>query len=128
MSARRIALLTVLLGLLPTAAALAQQAAPSGDQGETVRVAVDNRAAGDVRVYALQDGHMVPLGLVPSRTSSTLVIPHGFLRGESGIQLVAERIGGSAWYKSDPIDVRPPRELALTVQEEIQRSTVSVRG
>jgi hypothetical protein len=133
MSARKLAHLTVLLGIsvlgtLVAAGALAQQTAQSSESGESVTVRVRNQASGDVRVYVLQGGHMVPLGLVRGGAESTLEIPPAFLRSDAAIQLVAERLGASGWYKSDPVTVRPPRALAFTVPEDVGRSSVSVVG
>lgn len=133
MSARRLAQLTVLLGwsvlgALAGPAASAQEATRSAASGESVSVRVRNQSSSYVRVYVLQGGHMVPLGLVESRAEATLEIPPAFFQSAAGIQLIAERVSASGWYKSDPVTVRPPRGVTLTVQEDIARSSVSVVG
>jgi hypothetical protein len=127
MSASRIALLSVLLGTSAALATPARGIAQEGSQGPTVNVVVQNHSSSHVRVYVLQDAHMVPLGLVDGMGSSTLPVPPEFMQSDQPIQLIADPIEGSGWYKSGTLAVTPMDELDLTVESDVARSTVVLK-
>jgi hypothetical protein len=127
MSARAIALVTVLLGvtgLFRPAPGTAQQ---EGQRGQAA-LTVQNHAPASVRVYVLQAGHMVPAGTVDAGADEALSIPPAFLESDEPIRLLAERIGGDSWYESDPVRIRSSSRVSLSVAEAIERSSVSVDG
>lgn len=126
MSARRIALLSVLLGLAVTLATPPQVVGQEGPAGQAVDVVVQNRTSWDVRVYALQEGHMVPLGLVTDMARATYPLPQAFMQAGEPIHLVADPIEPTTWYKSDPVRVRPAQGIEFTIESDLDRSTVSV--
>lgn len=126
MSARRIALVTILLGVIGAGAPSPGAGQQEGQQGQAAHLAVQNRSAERVRVYVLQAGHMVPVGMVESAGDSTLSIPPAFLSSGEQVQLVAERVGGGSWYKSGPLTIGASSRVALRIAEDIARSSVSV--
>lgn len=128
MSALRIALVPLLLGVGATMAMPVDGTAQEGRQGPTVTVVAENQASVGAHVYVIQRGHMVHLGFVEPGAGETLTIPSAAIQSEEPIQLVADLLRTPDWYKSDPVTVRSGAELAFTIESEVDRSTVSVRG
>ncbi|MGE0159869.1 MAG: hypothetical protein AB7T31_10705 [Gemmatimonadales bacterium] len=130
MRARSIALATVLLGgtgLVAPAPGAAQQS-QEGRQAQAITVAVHNRFPSSVRVYALQAGHMVPIGTVERASDATLSIPAAFAESAEPLQLVVDPLEGEGWYESEPLASRSSGQLDLTVAETLDRSTASAAG
>ncbi len=126
MSARRLALLPILLGASVALATPTHGVAQEGSEGQNVHVSVQNRMSGSVRVYVLQQGHMVPLGLVAGAGHETFALPPGFKLSDEGIQLLADPLGSTDWYKSDPVTVHPGGAVDFTVANSLDKSSVSV--
>jgi hypothetical protein len=129
MSACRTALAAVLLGvsgLFVTAPGAAGQ--QEGPQGDGVSLTVRNEANDLVRVYVLQAGHMVPIGTVQASADTTLTIQPSFLESGEEIQLMAEPVGGTTFYRSDPVAVRASSRVALSVSADVEGSSVEVDG
>lgn len=131
MRAIRLAFLPILLGttvgLSAPACATPMGAAQVGQEGPTVSVAVENRADTGTHVYVLQEGHMVPLGYVEAGASETLTVPPAAIESGQGIQLVADAVASTDWYRSDPVSVDAGSEVAFTIESALDRSTVTVR-
>jgi hypothetical protein len=66
--------------------------------------------------------------MVGRSSQATLSLPGAFAQANERIQLIAERIGSSNWYKSEPVAIRANSQIALNVAADLERSTVSVRG
>ena len=126
MSASRIALVTILLGVTGIVGPSPGAGQEEGRQGQAARLAVQNRSADGVRVYVLQAGHMVPVGMVGSAADSTLAITPAFVSSGEEVQIVAERVGGGSWYKSQPVRLRPAGSLTLAIPENLEGASVSV--
>jgi hypothetical protein len=126
MSARKIGLLSVLLLMSACAGSGA-----GGSQGPSpegmVPVAVQNGSNSSVRIYAVQGGHMVPLGLAAGMGGTTLSLPGQFLEAGTPVELVADVIGGAGWHKMAPVSVGPSSRIEVFVGNPIERSTVTVR-
>ena len=123
---RRLALPSILVWIATAwwVPALAQE----GPRGRAVDLAVENRAAMPARVYVLQAGHMVPLGLVEGGASDRLVLPALFVESGEPMQLVADLIGtGGGWYASDPVSVGPTATVELTIERDPAGVVVAVR-
>lgn len=128
MMARRLALLTVLLGVPAAAAMPARGTAQEEQSGETVQVVAENRASADVSVYVRQSGHMVPLGVLAPSEEETWPLPPTFLESGEEIHLVADPVGRNDWFESEPLSLRPESELQLIIEENLSSSSVSVSG
>lgn len=126
MMAIRLALLPVLLGASVALAAPTHGYVQEGPDGQTVQVAVRNEANDNVRVYVLQDGRMIPLGLVNGAGSETFAMPPGFSKSE-GIQLIADPLDSNDWYKSDRVAIGSASEVDFTIASALHRSSVSVK-
>jgi len=128
MSARKLALLPVLLGASVALATPTHGAAQEGPEGQNVNVSVQNRMSGDVRVYVLQHGHMVPLGLVAGAGHQTFKLPPGFKPSDEGIQLLADPLASTDWYESDPLTIHQGGVVDFTIASSLDQSSVSVRS
>src|SRR5690606_950434 len=128
MSTRSMALLTVLLGA--ASASVAPMTAVAQDQadGEAVEVVAQNRASDHVRVYVRQGGHMVPLGLVEGSAEKTWTLAPTFVESGDAVHVLAEPLGGSEWYESEPLSLRPRSRIALTIEQDIRRSSAEIRS
>lgn len=129
MSASRLALVSVLLVALAGLASPVHGAVEAEEdrQGAMVTVNVENRADTDAHVYALQDGHMVPIGFVEAGGNATLTVPSAAVESGEGIQLVADAVASPEWYQSDPVPIEPEDEVDFTIASDLENSTVEVR-
>jgi hypothetical protein len=128
MRAVNAALLSILLGMTLASALPGRAAAQQEGEDGMVEVVARNETSFDVRVYLLQKGAMVPLGLVPSGGTANLSVPVTLARLEEPLQLVADLIGSPAWHKSDPVIAHPATEIEFTIGADLDRSTVVVGG
>jgi hypothetical protein len=125
MRASRRALLSILLAMTVAWGAPTRGAGQQDPQRDTVEVIAQNRTAFDVRVYVLQEGHLVPLaGVVPEMGDVTLSLPPVFDESAGPIQLVADLIGSDAWHTSEPITVNGRDRIEFTIEDEVSRARV----
>ncbi len=89
-------------------------------------VRVQNQNWSDVVVYAVRSGRRHRLGTVTSMSSARFRLPRGLAMGSGDLQLVADPIGSSRGFTSGPIHVSDGQEVALSVQNHLPMSTVSV--
>ena len=125
MSAFRNVLVAVLLGVTAAAAAPTSGVA---QEGPTADVVVTNSGDSGVHVYVLQEGHMVPVGFLEAGATETLDVPPVFLETGEPVQLLADRVQSTEWFKSEPVAVEAGSEIRLTVEPAIDRSSVTVGG
>ena len=122
------ALLSFVLGMIVASATPELALAQEGPAQESVPVVVENRTNFDAQIYALQGGHMVPLGFVSSMESASLALPPTLAESGASTQLVADLIGTTDWHKSDAVNIGPSAEVEFTVESDLERSVVNVRG
>jgi len=89
-------------------------------------IRVENRNWSDVVVYAVRSGRRHRLGMVTSMSSARFRLPRGMATGSGDLQLVADQIGSSRGFVSEPIHISTGQEIALSVQNHLPMSTVSV--
>jgi hypothetical protein len=78
----------------------------------------------DIHVYALRDGVYESLGMVMSFTTSKFEIPERMTAPGADFRLIADPIGGSGAYVSDPLLVSAGDALEMTVRNELNLSSV----
>ena len=118
MRASRHALLSILLGMTVALGMTTRGASQETDRQRTLEVIAENRTNFQVRVYALQDGHMVPVGgLVPAKGIVALWLPPMFAESGEPVQLVADLLGSEAWYKSEPLTVNGPDPIEFIIED-----------
>lgn len=125
MKAMRRAFLPTLLGILVMSGAPGQVV---GQDEDVVSVAVQNNGASDAQVYALQGGHMVPIGLVSAGDQVTLAIPSAMDVEASGLRLAVDLIGSTDWHMSEHVAPSEGGVIELTIEAELDRSSVRVGG
>lgn len=127
MSTLRSVLVAVLLGVAAAFVVPTGGTAQEGQQGPPMSVVAENRANSGAHVYAIQGGHMVPVGFLEPGASGTLTVPSAAIESGEPIRLVADLLQSTEWFRSDPVTVRPETELVFTIESPVDRSTVSVR-
>lgn len=95
--------------------------------GPPIALTVQNDNFYDVHVYAMRDGVYESMGMVLSFTTARFEIPERFTTAGADFRLLADPIGGSGVYVSDPILIAPGQGLKLTVQNALDLSTVIVQ-
>lgn len=117
------------LGML-TASACASNRDPRGvtwvatPSAPTVTVRNDNWL--DVALYVLRGGARVRLGTVRSTATESFRLPPE--ASDLPVQVIADPIGSTAIYQTDPVVLGPGQRLELRVADAISTSTFSVRN
>lgn len=137
MSARggcRLALVPVLLGWMAVSTACGGVRARAGtgrgpaQEGPTVDLAVQNEGSSGAHVYALQEGHMVPVGFVDAGGAETLTLPPFFVESGDPLQVVVDLLGSPDFFQSEALSIEFGSRVSLTILDEVDRSTLSVSG
>lgn len=89
-------------------------------------VIVQNRHWSDVRISAIRGGARYRLGTVNSMHTDTLVIPPVITSGIVDLRFLAEPIGSSSRFLSEPVRVGPGEDVELRIANELGHSAVSV--
>lgn len=133
MSARRamqLALVSFLLGVTAACAAPmtdGSRMAP-GQEGPSADVTVRNEAGTGAHVYALQNGHMVPLAFVDPGADETVSLPSVFVQPGDPLRLVVDLLESTDYHRSDPVTVDSGSRVTFTIRADLDASTVSVEG
>ena len=89
-------------------------------------IRVQNQNWSDVVVYAVRSGRKHRLGMVTSMSSARFRLPRGLALGAGDLRLVADPIGSNRSFTSEPIHLGTGQEVALSLQNHLPMSTVSV--
>jgi len=93
---------------------------------EDVTLEVDNHNWSDVLLYVVHDGSTSRFTQVTAAKSASLLIP-SYLVGSNGIvRFVAHRIGGLDDYYSPSVSVRTGQTIALTLEGQLEMSSIGV--
>lgn len=92
----------------------------------TVEVTNDSHA--DVVVYVTRSGVRFRLGMVAGLEVKTFVVPSGAVHRTGSIRLVADPIGITAPFVTEPIPVALAAEIAFHVKKRINHSYYAIRG
>jgi len=104
------------------AATLPSRAA--AQEGQSVRVVVDNHAFWDMHVYVLEGGFRRSLGMATGLSNTSFEIPRSLADGD--VQLIADPVGSRAGFVSHVLFPWPGDQLNLTLENYIGLSTVTV--
>lgn len=132
-SAPAVCLLAAVLALSGCGAFSGQGGAnpvPTGDrnaEGEDISVRIENNAWDAIHVYVVAGSRWNSLGVVSSQGRSDYTVPSSSLGGRGEIRLVADPIGSTEGYFSDPILVEPGDRVEWTLQNNLSLSSVMVR-
>jgi hypothetical protein len=87
---------------------------------------VSNNNWSDVVIYMVQNGSRKRFTMVTAARSATLAIPNQFISSNGSVQIVAHRVGGTDEYVSPVVSVLLGRTIALTLESNLNRSTIGV--
>jgi hypothetical protein len=125
----RVSALTVFF--LAMASSVSAQEAPKKvaekSHKETIKLEVENNNFLDMHIYGVRDGYFRSLGVVTGLTSEELTIPETLTLPGAEFQILADPIGGTLSYLSDPIVLGTGKEVDLTVQNDLALSSYVVR-
>lgn len=142
MDSRRLAILGA-VSFIATACTSSHAKPPDVDvPADQLALEVENRNWSDVVIYVLHDGSRTRFAQVTATKSATLPIPIRLVSSAGTIQLLVHRIGGHddamaplggpAYatqrddYLSPIVSVRTGYTVALTLEDNLQRSTVGI--
>ena len=97
------------------------------EEPQEISVQVRNNAWAAIHVYAIMGAQWESLGVVSSQNTADYTIPRGMIGGRGEIRLVADPIGSTEGYFSDPILVEPGDRVEWTLQNNLALSSVMVR-
>lgn len=133
MSARRAMQLVLVPFLLGVTATCAQPMTEGsrmalGQEGPSADVTVRNEASTGAHVYALQNGHMVPVAFVDPGAEETVSLPPVFVQSGDPLRLVVDPLESTEHHQSDPVTVDSGSRITFTIRDDLDASTVSVEG
>jgi hypothetical protein len=104
---------------------------PSADLAPVVPVQdlvleVSNNNWSDVVIYMVQNGSRKRFTMVTAARSASVAIPSQFISSTGNVQIIAHRVGGTDEYVSPVVSVLLGRTIALTLESNLNRSTIGV--
>lgn len=94
--------------------------------GDDLTLEVANNNWSDVIIYLIHDGRRNRLSLVTAARTTSVAIPARYVSSNGSVQIVAHRIGGNDEYVSPVVSVKMGHTVALTLESNLNRSTVGV--
>jgi hypothetical protein len=120
----RHALLAVAATLLTTACSSATY--PTREiarENAPTQIQVKNHNWMDMTVYAIRNGSRIRLGSVVSGTTARFPLPRGFDLSSGALRLVADPIGSSETFVSEPIATSSGTVVNWTIENHIALSS-----
>jgi hypothetical protein len=96
------------------------------DPSTPVVLEVENHVQGDVLVYLRHGNQNIRLGTVTGLGTATFTFPWHQMGITGSSTLVARPFAGSRVYNSEPLVLQPGQSLKLTVESDLDRSSVAV--
>ena len=106
-------------------APMAQARGPNGIGQEQTALIVENNNWQDMALYLLRAGTKVRVGTVPSFSKVSIPLS-GALIGAGEIQLLADPIGSSRRFVTEPIAVQPGQQVRFRLENNLAVSSYSV--
>lgn len=91
------------------------------------RVEIDNQNFSAMKVYMMDAGSRVYIGIAPGLSRTSLVIPGGASRTSSELRLLADPIGGASPITTEDLFVAPQQNVFWTIGSFPSNSFVSAR-
>lgn len=89
-------------------------------------VLVTNNNWSDMTVYASRNGTVIRLGMVTSMSSERFALPSHLVVGSGNLQLIADPIGSTNKYRTQPLLVSPGQRVEFVLQNNLALSTLAV--
>jgi hypothetical protein len=87
---------------------------------------VENNNWADMNVFLVRDGMRTRVGSVPSLSRSLFVLSDAMVGGAGELRLLADPIGSSQVFVSQPIHVQPGQQVRFRLENNVQLSSYSV--
>lgn len=97
----------------------------SADERAIVRII--NQSWSDVRVHVARGGARSYLGFVTAGGTDVYPVPADFVAGSADLELVAEPVGSTEIFLSDPFLIDPGRVATWTIMNDPAHSTLTIR-
>lgn len=112
------------LGCASRSGAVPEESVVSADQ---LALEIDNHNWSDVALWINHDGRRERFLTISAAHSLTRAIPPNLVGTDGTVQFVAHRIGGgNDYYVSPRISVRTGYTVSLTLEDNLQRSTIGI--
>ena len=107
---------------------MTQGAGPStGFTTDKTMLVVENNNWADMTMYLIRNGTRMRIGSVPSLGTERFVLSEAMIGGVGDIRILADPIGSSATWLSQPLVVMPGQEVRFRLENNVQLSSYSVR-
>lgn len=113
-------------GASAEAASTAARERPAAAPARATTVRVENFNWNDVTVYVVQNGVRTRLGTITSMSTGSFRLPAQVLASTGNVRLLADPIGSSRGYMTEPILVRAGSQVSFNVQNSLSLSSVAV--
>ncbi|MDQ6738397.1 MAG: hypothetical protein M3Z30_11955 [Gemmatimonadota bacterium] len=91
-----------------------------------IALEVENRNWSDVVLYVVHDGTTTRFMSVTAAKTETVTIGRRFIGASGVVRFIAHRVGGDDDYYSPSVSVRTGSTIALTLQPELNMSSIGV--
>lgn len=127
MNARRLTTsIAALFALSAPACVIHRGASAPAPDVQGVALEVENRNWSDIVVYVVHDGTTTRFMSITTARTETVALAPRFIGTDGIVRFIAHRIGGQDDYYSPNISVRTGATIALTLQPELNMSSVGV--
>ena len=89
-------------------------------------VVVENNNWQDMTLYVLRNGVRARLGSVPALSQARFVLSPTHIAGTGEVRILADPLGSSQKWTSQPINVSPGSEVRFRLENNVQLSSYSV--
>ena len=96
-------------------------------EGE-ILVEVENRNFLDVVIYAVQGGGRIRVGDVTGTSSKTFVVQLNRISMGGEVRFMADPVGSGRAWTTEALHVFAGQTVQLTIESDVRRSTLSIRG
>jgi len=112
---------------LPFAAGCYRRTKGGEVEGE-ITLEVENRNYLDVAIYAVQGGGRIRVGEVTGTSTKSFVIELNRVAVGGEVRFMADPIGSNRTWTTEPLHVYAGQTIELTIESDVRRSTLSIRG
>jgi hypothetical protein len=95
--------------------------------GSAIKLMVENNNYLDMHLYGMRNGYYSSIGVVTGLSKAELIIPETLTTPGGEFQILADPIGGTVSYLTDPIILGTSREVDLTIQNALELSSFTIR-
>ena len=94
---------------------------------ERTILTVENNNWADMTMYLVRDGVRARLGHVTSMGRGRFVVPAPLLSGAAHVRIMADPIGSSQYWMSQPIMITPGAQVSFRLENNVQLSSFMIR-